>query len=105
MVYTYTIGMGIGKEIMSAEIDKTTVALKKAHTLLGKIIKMKEDREYCIAIMQQNLAVIGLLKSAQQQLMTDHLGSCFKNAMNSQNEKRKNDMIEEILRVTTLSNK
>ncbi len=90
---------------MPSEVDKTIVALKKAHTLLSKVVKMKEDREYCIAIMQQNLAVIGLLKSAQQQLMTDHLRSCFKNAINSQNEKRKNEMIEEILRVTTLNNK
>lgn len=90
---------------MTQEIDKTAVALKKAHTLLGKIISMKEDREYCIAIMQQNLAVIGLLKSAQQQLMADHLHNCFKTAMNSQNEKRKNEMIEEILRVITLNSK
>lgn len=90
---------------MSVDIDKTMIALKKAHTLLGKIIQMKADREYCIAIMQQNMAVIGLLKSAQQQLMSDHLHNCFKNAMNSQNEKRKNEMIEEILRVTTLNGK
>lgn len=90
---------------MKLQTDKTLIALKKAHTLLGKIIAMKEDREYCIDIMQQNLAVIGLLKSAQQLLMADHLRSCFKNAMSSQNDKRKTEMIEEILRVITLNNK
>jgi DNA-binding FrmR family transcriptional regulator len=84
---------------------KTVIALKKAKTHLEKIITMVEDGEYCIDIMQQNLAVIGLLKSAHQQLMAGHLNTCFKNAMQSKNEKRKQEMIEEILRVTKLLNK
>jgi len=55
--------------------------------------------------MQQNLAAIGLLRSAHQMLMEGHLGSCFKNAMATKNEKRKQEMIEEILKVSKLSNK
>ena len=42
---------------------------------------MIEGGEYCIDIMQQNLAVIGLLRSAHEMLMENHLNSCFKNAM------------------------
>lgn len=87
-------------------IEKETIInFKKAHTLLGKIIKMKEDNEYCIDIMQQNLAVIGLLKSAHQKLMESHLNTCFKNAMAAKNEKLKQQMIDEILKVNKLSNK
>ena len=87
-------------------IDKETIiSFKKAHTLLGKIIKMKEDKEYCIDIMQQNLAVIGLLKSAHQKLMQAHLNTCFKNAMAAKNDKLKQQMIDEILKVNKLSNK
>ncbi|MCX6743325.1 MAG: metal-sensing transcriptional repressor [Candidatus Parcubacteria bacterium] len=81
------------------------INFKKAQSHLDKIIKMKEDGVYCIDIMQQNLAVIGLLKSAHQMLMEGHLNSCFKNAMASKNEKRKQAMIDEILKVTKLSNK
>jgi DNA-binding FrmR family transcriptional regulator len=55
--------------------------------------------------MQQNLAVIGLLKSAHQMLLERHLNTCFKNAMNSNNEKRKKEMITEILKVTRIANK
>lgn len=84
---------------------KTLISYKKAHTLLGKIISMMENGEYCIDIMQQNLAVIGLLKSAHQQLMEDHLNSCFKHAMSTNNQKRKDQMIEEILKVTNIYNK
>lgn len=66
---------------------------------------MVEDGEYCINIMQQNLAVIGLLKSAHQMLMEGHLNSCFKKAMGTKNEKMKQEMIQEILRVIRLYNK
>ena len=84
---------------------KVLTNYKKARSLLDKIITMMENGEYCIDIMQQNLAVIGLLKSAHQQLMESHLYSCFKHAMSTNNQKRKDQMIEEILKVSSLSNK
>lgn len=84
---------------------KTIVNFKKAQGSIVKIISMLEDNEYCINIMQQNLAVIGLLKSAHHQLMEGHLNSCFKNAMKTDNEKRKQEMIEEILKVSKILNK
>lgn len=84
---------------------KVIISYKKAKSLLEKIITMMENGEYCIDIMQQNLAVIGLLKSAHQQLMESHLNSCFKHAMSTNNQKRKDQMIEEILKVSNLVNK
>lgn len=85
--------------------DKTLINLKKAQSLIGRMIKMIEDKEYCIDIMQQNLATIGMLKSAHQMLMEGHLNSCFKNAMDSKNEKLKKQMIEELVRVTKMGGK
>ncbi len=90
---------------MNVQKEKTIINFKKAHSLLGKLITMVEDDEYCIDIMQQSLAVIGLLKSANQMLMEGHLNSCFKKAMASAGDKRKQEMIQEILQVTRLSNK
>lgn len=90
---------------MDNKKQQTLIALKKAQSLMGKIIKMLEDSEYCIDIMQQNLAAIGLLKSAHQQLLEGHLKTCFKNAMATNNEARKQKMIEEILKVSKLANK
>lgn len=78
---------------------------KKAQSHLAKVIKMTEDGKYCIDIMQQNLAVIGLLKSAHQMLMQNHLNTCFKTAMASGSEKKKQEMVEEILKVSKLANK
>jgi DNA-binding FrmR family transcriptional regulator len=85
--------------------EKSLVNFKKAQSHLANIIKMVEDGEYCVNIMQQNLAVIGLLKSAHQLLMENHLNTCFKKSVGSNNEKRKKEMTEEILTVTKLFNK
>ncbi len=87
------------------ENSNTLLNFKKAKSHIEKIIKMVEANEYCINVMQQNLAVIGLLKSAHQMLMEGHLNSCFKSAMNTSTEKRKQEMIEEILKVTKMANK
>ncbi|MDP1883737.1 MAG: metal-sensitive transcriptional regulator [Candidatus Moranbacteria bacterium] len=84
--------------------DKTIItALRKAQSHLGNVIKMVENKEYCIDILQQNLAVIGLLKSGNNKLMERHLNSCFANAMKGTNEERKREMIEEILKINSLS--
>lgn len=87
--------VGINREIFTA--------LKKANSHLDRVIKMVEEKKYCIEILQQNLAVIGLLKSANNKLLQRHLNSCFVSAMRGTNEKRKQEMINEILSINRLS--
>jgi DNA-binding FrmR family transcriptional regulator len=101
------MGMGINKKYknMKNEKQKTLINFKKAQSLISKIIEMVETNEYCINIMQQNLAVMGILKSAHQMLMENHLDTCFKKAMETKNEKKKEEMIKEILKVMRLFNK
>lgn len=90
---------------MENKKEKTLINFRKASSLLSKIIGMVQDGHYCIDIMQQNLAVIGLLRSAHEMLMENHLNTCFKKAMATKNEKKKKQMTEEILKVTKLFNK
>ena len=90
---------------MSTQKEKTIINFKKAQSLILKIIKMVDDDKYCIDIMQQNLAVVGLLRSAHQMLMENHLNTCFKKAFETKNEKKKKEMINEILKVSKLINK
>lgn len=50
------------------------VALKKAKTSLEKIIlSVEEKNPECFSIIQQNLAVIGLLKSANLLMLENHM--------------------------------
>ena len=90
---------------MTDQKQKTLINFKKANSLLLKIIEMTKDGHYCINIMQQNLAVIGLLRSAHEMLMENHLNTCFKKAMAAKNENKKQEMIKEILTVNKLVNK
>jgi len=90
---------------MKTKKEKTLINFKKAQSLISKLIKMSESDDYCIDIMQQNLAVIGLLRSAHEMLMANHLNTCFRKAMASGSEKKKQEMTDEILKVTNLFNK
>lgn len=90
---------------MNEDRKKALVNFKKASGHINKVIKMMEEGKYCIDVMQQNLAVIGLLKLAHRQLMEGHLDSCFKTAMKTGSKKKKQEMTEEILQVTSLYNR
>lgn len=85
------------------EDKEILTALKKANSHLGNVIKMVEDNHYCVDILQQNLAVLGLLKSANDKILKRHLNSCFARVMEGTNEKKKREMIEEILKINRLS--
>lgn len=85
--------------------EKVLLNYKKAKSLLERLIGMTERGEYCVDIMTQNLAVAGLLRSAQEMLMEDHLNSCFRGAMETGSPKKKQAMIDEILTVTKLNNR
>lgn len=90
---------------MNVKKEKAVVNFKKAQSHIAKIIKMIENDEYCVDIMQQNLAVIGLLRSAQQMIMEGHLNSCFKDAMKTNDEEKQQKMIREILVVSNWANR
>lgn len=85
---------------------KQLIAFKKARSLLDKIITMAEKDEYCIDIVQQNLAVIGLLKNINLHLLDGHLNCCFVDAVKANDKKKMNSMIDEILTIVrTAQNK
>ncbi|MFA6422066.1 MAG: metal-sensing transcriptional repressor [Candidatus Buchananbacteria bacterium] len=90
---------------MTKQKEMALINFKKAQGAINRIIQMVENNQYCIDVMQQNLAAIGILKSAHQLLMESHLNNCFKTAISSGNEKRKKEMTQEILKVTKLLNK
>ncbi len=91
---------------MKQSNEKTLISLKKSRTLLDKIISMLEEDKYCIDIIQQNLAVMWLLKSTNLNLLEWHLSCCFVDAVKSNDKKRQSDMIQEVLTIVkTAQNK
>ncbi|MCL4437538.1 metal-sensitive transcriptional regulator [Patescibacteria group bacterium] len=90
---------------MNQEKQKALLSLKKASGQIKKVVKMMEEDCYCIDVMQQNLAAIGLLKSAHESLLENHLETCFIEAIENKNKKKKQEMIAELSKVMKFYNK
>lgn len=83
--------------------QKVIIGIKKAKSSLEKVIKMIEEEKYCIDIIQQNLAVIGLLKSVNMNLLEWHLNCCVKKAAASQNEADLDNKMKELVKIIHLA--
>lgn len=78
---------------------KALSQLKKAQGMLKKVIRMTEDDAYCIDLLQQSLAVIGMIKSSNKVIMENHLNCCFKEGMKSKSTKKQQRMVDEVLHI------
>ncbi len=91
---------------MNLNKKQALISLKKARTSIDKIINMIEEDTYCIDVIQQNLAAIWLVKSANVKLLESHLSCCFTSAAKNNDEERLNEMIWEVLTIVkTAQNK
>lgn len=79
-----------------------STSLKKAQTHINKVLKMIEEDQYCIDVLQQILAVNGLIKSASEKILNDHLNHCFAEGMTTKDEKRREELVREVLSVVDL---
>ncbi len=73
-------------------------SLKKARGSLEKIIEMTENGTYCADIAHQINAAMGLLKSANRELMRDHLECCGRAKLSSPDPRVVDGFIDELLR-------
>lgn len=69
---------------MKSDKKKTIRYINVAKGQLEGVIKMIEAEEYCVDISNQILAAIALLKKANDQIITNHISHCVKNATDEQ---------------------
>ena len=77
--------------------DKINLSIKKAVGTLTKVQKMIDDDVYCADIAHQINAAMGLLQSANRELLKNHLSCCGTKALAGQ-WKEKEDFIDELVR-------
>jgi len=70
--------------------------LKTARGQLDKVISMMEDDRYCIDVANQILAVSGLLKRANMDIMKQHINHCVREAFQEGSGEEK---VDEVMRV------
>jgi DNA-binding FrmR family transcriptional regulator len=61
--------------------DKINLSIKKAIGTLTKVQKMIDDDLYCADIAHQINASMGLLQSANRELLKNHLSCCGTKAL------------------------
>jgi DNA-binding FrmR family transcriptional regulator len=64
--------------------DKINLSIKKAVGTLTKVQKMIDDDVYCADIAHQINAAMGLLQSANRELLKNHLSCCGTKALAGQ---------------------
>lgn len=70
--------------------------LKIAQGHLKKVVKMVEEGEYCINVLNQSLAVQKALKKIDGLILENHLKTCVKNAFDN---KKSEKAIAELIKV------
>ena len=90
---------------MAHGVDKVSIAMKKARTSMEKVMKMLEDDMYCIDIIQQNLAIMGLLRSTNTTLLQGHIEHCVTNAAKENDSERLDQMMQELLMIMNIAQK
>ncbi len=77
------------------ENEKTLILnlLKTSRGQIEAVIKMIEEDKYCIDILNQILAVQGLIKKSNSLLLQNHLRYCIKEAfLNNEGEEKMNEV-------------
>lgn len=88
---------------MKTDKKSLTLSVKKSIGTLNKVLQMIEDDVYCADIGQQINAAIGLLRSANTQLLKDHLACCGTKAMKSGDSNEIREFVDEFARVRDMS--
>lgn len=75
---------------------KALKLLKIAAKHLHQVLKMAEKGKYCLDIIQKSQVVQKYLKLADEEILSNHLRTCVKKALNGEN---KDQQLQEILLV------
>ncbi len=81
---------------MNEERKKAMKILKTARGQVDSVITMIEDDRYCIDIANQILAVNGLLKRANLEILKQHINHCVKEAFEQDAGEEK---VDEVIKV------
>jgi CsoR family transcriptional regulator, copper-sensing transcriptional repressor len=81
----------------SHDSHKAVDLLKTARGQIDGIMKMVEEDRYCIDVSKQVLATVALLKKANIVVLKQHMNTCVKDAIRTNNGAEKIDEITMIL--------
>lgn len=81
--------------------------IKRLNRIEGQVrglARMVEEGRYCIDIITQISAVHAALRRVEQEILRDHIGHCVKEAMQSDDARNQDRMVQELIEVLSRSN-
>lgn len=83
---------------MKADKNKVANLLKTARGQIEGVLKMIEEDRYCVDISNQLMATEAVIKKANNEILKEHMKSCVKEALESDNVDEK---IDELIQLVT----
>jgi CsoR family transcriptional regulator, copper-sensing transcriptional repressor len=81
--------------------EKAVVSTKKAQGTITKVLEMIQEDKYCIDVIQQVDAAIGLLNATKKALLEGHLDHCLEHKLHE----NKQQTIDELMKIYNLGKK
>ena len=78
--------------------------LRRIEGQIRGVIKMIENKRYCMDILQQTRAISAALKAVENNILEDHLTSCVASALKSNRKKDQANKIKEVIEVISKFN-
>ena len=78
--------------------------LRRVEGQVRGVIKMIENKRYCMDILQQTRAISAALKAVENNIMEDHMTSCVATALKSNKKKEQANKIKEVIEVISKFN-
>jgi DNA-binding FrmR family transcriptional regulator len=75
------------------------VALRRIEGQVRGVLKMIEDKKYCIDILTQISAIKGALSKVEEKILEKHFRHCVTDAVTGTSEKEKDQKLDEILKL------
>lgn len=81
---------------MKADKKQVERLLKTARGQIDGVLKMIDEDQYCIDIVNQILASTAILKKANKEILKSHIEGCVVDSFEAQNESEKKKKIAEL---------
>lgn len=81
------------------EIKKLAPRLRRVEGQVKGLLRMVENKKYCIDLLQQVAAIRGALKSIGLIILENHINTCVKETMRSKNNTDIKDKISELVEI------
>ena len=78
--------------------------LRRIEGQIRGVIKMIENKRYCMDILQQTRAINAALRAVENNIMEDHMTSCVATALKSNKKKEQANKIKEVIGVMSKFN-